>query len=110
MSPKQDMIITCKRCDLTVPINQTTYDGSGKDLICFECYNKIAKGLEPEKYNTLQSAEPNKVHYKCNNCHYGFSRNIGFAFNGLCFNCGKQTVEIDGMKVEVRDRKSLLDY
>jgi len=111
MVPKQDVIVICKKCDLTVPINQTTYDNSGRDLICFECYNKIAKGQEPEKYNTVQSADyPVRVHYKCTQCHFTFSRSEEFTFNGLCFNCGKSSVEVDGKKIEIKDRKNLLDY
>ncbi len=110
MGPKQDLIVMCKKCDLSVPINQTTYTNSRKELICFECYNKIAKGQEPEKYKTVQSSDSGKIHYKCNSCHFTFSRNEGFTFNGLCFNCGKPSVELDGRRFEVKDRKSLLDY
>lgn len=107
---KQEVMIVCKKCDVSVPINKATYDLSGKDLICFECYNKLTKGEEPEKYKTLQSANSNQVHYKCTYCKHTFSRAEDFHFNGLCFNCGKPNVEVDGKHVSFKDRKSLLDY
>jgi len=110
LKPNQDVVIACTSCSIKVPISQTTYDNSGKNLICFDCYNLIAKGDRPDRL--VQSAEaPEKVYYKCMACGYSFSRSISFHFGGRCFNCSKQSVQvIDTKEVLVKDRKSLLDY
>ncbi len=73
MVPNQEAIIACTRCSSMVSIGQTTYDNNGKSLICFGCYNKLARGVEPDRI--LQSAEaPDKVDYKCLACGFKFSR------------------------------------
>ena len=111
MKLDQDMIIACTRCTCKVPIASTTYDKTGKKLICFECYNKISKGIEPEKYRTIQSENPEKVGYKCVSCGYRFSRNSTFQFGGICFNCGKNTVQIEETRQMIlKEGKTLLDY
>ena len=106
----QDVIISCTRCANSVPIGHTTYDSNGKSLICFNCYNKIIKGLKPDR--VLQSAEiPDRFNYSCLSCNFKFSRSASFQFSGLCFNCGKSAVQREQTKELVfRDRKSLLDY
>ena|SRR3989338_1491841 len=110
MVPNQDVIISCTRCTINVPIGQTTYENNSKNLICFNCYNKIARGVQPDKL--IQSAElPEKIDYKCIACGFNFSRGREFSFGGHCFNCGKATVQIQETKqVIAKDRKSLLDY
>ena len=109
MDYDQDVIIACTGCSKKVPITQATY-GTDKSLICFSCYNLIARGAKPDRI--LQSAEaPEKVYYKCNNCGYNFSRAVSFHFGGACFNCGKYAVEtIQSNEMIMKDRKSLLDY
>ena len=109
MIPNQDIIISCTKCTLNVPIAQTTYDRNGKNLICFSCYNLVAKGGSPEKI--IQNAQVERVNYECLSCHFKFSRNAEFQFGGKCFNCGKKAVQAENtQKVIARDRKSLLDY
>lgn len=110
MVPNQDVIISCTRCTANVPIGQTTYENNSKNLICFNCYNKIARGVEPDRVvQTLQA--PDRIAYKCLACGFGFSRTKTFQFGGHCFNCGKATVQREETKQFVlRDRKSLLDY
>ncbi len=110
MIPNQDVVISCTRCTVNVPIAQTTYDGSGRNLICFNCYNKIAKGIEPDK--VVQTAEvPDKISYKCLSCGFKFARSSSFHFGGHCFNCGKTSVQKEEtQQIMLRDRKSLLDY
>ena len=110
MKVNQDILVSCNQCTLKVPITQTTYDKDGKNLICFECYNKLAQGIEPQVYKTIQSADfPKKIHYKCLNCTFKFSRSEEFSFTGICVNCGKKNIEIE-QKIVAKDRKSLLDY
>ena len=107
----QDILVSCNKCTAKVPITQTTYDQGGKNLICFECYNKLAKGLEPEPYKTLQSAEyPKRISYTCSHCHFKCSRTEDFVFNGLCVNCGRRAVQTEEKQFVLKDRKSLLDY
>jgi len=112
MKVNQDILISCTQCALKVPITQTTYNKNGKDLICFECYNKLAKGIEPEQYKTVQSAEyPRKINYKCMSCHYKFSRPENFPFTGICVYCGKKNVSAEQPpQVILKDRKNLLDF
>ncbi|MEK6947898.1 MAG: hypothetical protein AABX19_01505 [Nanoarchaeota archaeon] len=109
MDYDQEVNIACTSCSKKVPISQATY-GTGKSLICFSCYNLIARGAKPDRI--IQSAEaPEKVNYKCNNCGYNFSRSVNFHFGGACFNCGKYAVEVmKSNEVIMKDRKSLLDY
>ena len=106
----QDVVVSCTRCANSVPIGHTTYDSNGKNLICFNCYNKLVKGIKPDR--VVQSAEiPDRVKYNCLSCGFKFSRTITFHFGGHCFNCGKSAVQREETKqVLVRDRKSLLDY
>ncbi|MBS3152839.1 hypothetical protein J4230_05515 [Candidatus Woesearchaeota archaeon] len=110
MVPDQDVIISCTRCTINVPIGQTTYETNSRNLICFNCYNKLARGLQPDKI--IQSAEmPEKVIYKCMACSYKFSRSREFQFGGRCFHCGKAAVQVEETKqILAKDRKSLLDY
>lgn len=110
MNYDQDVIISCTRCTANVPINQTTYDNNGKNLICFACYNKIAQGQVPDRI--IQTAEiPDKIHYECLACNFKFSRLRSFQFGGHCFNCGKPKVKVTKTnQVIMKDRKSLLDY
>ena len=112
MVPKQEVLVSCNRCTVKVPIGQTIYEKDGQNLICFECYNKIAKGLEPEVYKTMQSADlPAMISYRCNNCNFKFSRPDTFQFGGHCFNCGKAHVVVEEkVVIPMKDRKSLLDY
>jgi len=109
MKADQGTIICCSRCNLNVPITRSTYE-NGKDLICFDCYNKVVKGKKVDVI--VQQAEvPNKVDYTCIACGFKFSRNKEFQFGGQCFNCGKQHVQVIKNRQEVmKDRKSLLDY
>jgi len=98
MVPDQDVIISCTRCTINVPIGQTTYETNSRNLICFNCYNKLARGLQPDKI--IQSA-----------CSYKFSRSREFQFGGRCFHCGKAAVQVEETKqILAKDRKSLLDY
>ena len=109
MMPNQDIVISCTRCTLNVPIAQTTYDNNGKNLICFNCYNHVVKGIQPDKI--VQTAQVDRVNYSCLSCHFKFSRNASFQFGGKCFNCGKHAVQAEAtQQVVARDRKSLLDY
>ncbi|HLC85931.1 MAG TPA: hypothetical protein VJG30_01435 [Candidatus Nanoarchaeia archaeon] len=110
MESNQDIIIACTSCSSRVPISQTTYGSSGKNLICFDCYNSIAKGNKPER--VVQSADvPDRVSYKCMSCSHSFSRASTFQFGGQCFNCGKKSVQVVETKdIVMKDRKSLLDY
>ncbi len=110
MSLNQDVIISCTRCTVNVPIGQTTYENNTRNLICFNCYNKLAKGQEPDRL--VQTAEvPEKTAYKCLSCGFKFSRTRNFQFGGHCFNCGKAAVQAEETKqVLFKDRKSLLDY
>lgn len=110
MVPDQDTIISCTRCTTNVPLSQTTYDKSGKHLICFNCYNLIAKGIEPDKI--LQTSEDgDRVNYTCLSCGFKFTRVSTFQFGGRCFNCGKASVQKEATKqMMTKDRKSLLDY
>ena len=110
MPHTKDLSISCTRCTTPVSLGQTTYDSSGRNLICFNCYNKIAKGEEPEKI--IQSASiPARIDYNCFSCGFKFSRSVAFHFTGICFNCGKQTVRTEKQEhVVMRDRKNLLDY
>ncbi|MBS3175297.1 hypothetical protein J4440_05425 [Candidatus Woesearchaeota archaeon] len=111
MNQNQEVLVSCKKCTLRVPVGKTTYDKEGVNLICFPCYNKLALGIEPESYNTIQSAEvPKKIYYKCDYCKYDFSRSEDFQFNGLCANCGKDQVKVNDQIVEVEKKKNLLDY
>lgn len=105
-----DTMVACTRCTSSVPIENTTYDSNGKKLICFGCYNKLVKGIIPDR--VLQSAEiPTRFNYTCLSCGFKFSRAISFQFGGGCFNCGKQAIQKDLTKEMIfRDRKSLLDY
>ncbi len=106
----QDLMVTCTRCTSSISIGQTTYDTTGRNLICFNCYNKIARGEEPEKI--IQRAEPvDRVNYKCLRCSFSFSRNTNFQFMGICFNCGCHAVQRErSAEIVMKDRKSLLDY
>lgn len=105
----QDVIISCTRCTATVPIAQTTYENNSKNLICFNCYNKLAKGVQPDR--VLQSSEtPQRIDYKCIACGYSFSRPKEFQFGGHCYNCGKAAVQAEQNQTLTKDRKSLLDY
>ena len=106
----QDVVISCTRCTSSVPIGQTTYDINGKNLICFNCYNKIVRGAKPDRL--VQSAEmPERLNYTCLACGFKFSRAVAFQFGGHCFNCGKPSVQREETKqIVMRDRKSLLDY
>lgn len=110
MVPNQDVIISCTRCTVNVPIGQTTYESNTKNLICFNCYNKLAKGTQPDR--VVQTAEgPDRLTYKCLSCGFAFSRAKSFQFGGHCFNCGKTKVQREETKeIVLRDRKSLLDY
>jgi len=111
MGPNQDVIISCTRCTSNVPIGQTTYANNSRNLICFDCYNKIARGQEPDRI--VQTAElPDKVGYKCMSCGFSFSRARSFHFGGHCFNCGKASVQLQetSQRIQVKDRKNLLDY
>ncbi len=107
---EQDVIISCTRCTSNIPISQTTYENNTKNLICFNCYNKLAKGVQPDRL--VQSAEaPQKLNYKCIACGYSFSRLKEFQFGGHCFHCGKPTVQLEQSTESLtKDRKSLLDY
>ncbi len=107
----QDVIISCTRCASNVLIGHSTYDSSGKNLICFNCYNKIVRGLKPDRI--IQSAlTSDKMQYNCLSCGFKFSRSTSFHFGGNCFNCGKSSVQRTqtGESVVFRDRKTLLDY
>lgn len=106
----QEVTVSCTRCTSNIPIGQTTYDSSGRSLICFNCYNKIARGEQPHKI--IQTAVPtDRINYRCFNCKFKFSRSINFNFNGICFNCGRTSVELEETKqIVMKDRKSLLDY
>ena len=112
VKPNQEVLISCTRCTVKVPIGQTVYEKNGQDVICFECYNKIASGVEPEVYRTIQSAEgPRRINYKCDYCGFRFSRLETFQFGGRCFNCGKEHVGAEEQKTFfTKDRKTLLDY
>ena len=111
MSQNQEVLISCKKCTLRVPIGKTTYDKDGNSLICYDCYNRIAMGLEPKEYKTIQSADmPKRIHYKCGNCNFEFSRSEDFAFGGLCINCGKDQVKVNNKIIEIEHGKTLLDY
>lgn len=104
-------MVNCIACTCKVPIGSTIYDKTGTSLICFECYNKLMKGEQIEQYKTIQSSDPDKLKYLCRNCGFKFSRGRTFKFNGLCFNCGKETVTMEQTtEVIVRNRKTLLDY
>ncbi len=106
----QDLMITCSRCTNSASIGQTTYDSTGRNLICFNCYNKIARGEEPEKV-IQKAAPPERTNYKCIKCGFSFSRNVTFQFTGICFHCGSHTVHIEkNPEIVMQDRKSLLDY
>ena len=108
--PNQDVIISCTRCTVNVPIGQTTYESNSRNLICFNCYNKLARGVQPDR--VVQYAEaPDKINYKCIACGFKFTRAKAFQFGGHCFNCGKAAVQAEQTKeILARDRKSLLDY
>src|SRR3989338_74382 len=93
-TPNEESIISCTRCSINVPISQTTYENSSKNLICFECYNKMARGQQPERI-ILHAESPYKVDYKCMSCGFKFSRGKEFAFGGRCFNCGKASVQTE---------------
>ena len=110
MIPEQDVIVSCTRCTNQVPINQTTYENNSKNLICFDCYNKLAQGLHPDR--VIQPLEPGeRLSYKCSHCSFTFSRSQNFQFNGKCFNCGRTALRTENnQRVIVKDRKSLLDY
>jgi Zn finger protein HypA/HybF involved in hydrogenase expression len=111
MIPDQDVVVSCTRCTVNVPINQTTYENNSRNLICFECYNKLAQGLHPDK--VVQKAEPSdRLNYKCNNCGFKFSRGVNFQFSGACGNCGKHTLEIEEtqQRVLVKDRNNKMDF
>lgn len=110
MVPNQDVVISCTRCTVNVPIGQTTYENNSRNLICFNCYNKLARGVQPDVL--VQSAQaPDRVGYKCLACGFRFARSKTFHFGGHCFNCGKPTVQLEETRqVMVRDRKNLLDY
>ncbi len=109
--PKQEVLVSCSKCTLRVPIGHTIYTKDGQNLMCFECYNKIIKGIEPEAYKTVQSAEmPKKINYICIACGFKFSRVETFHFGGYCFNCGKAHVQVENKIIETKDKKTLLDY
>ena len=109
-SQNQEILVHCNQCNLKVPIGQTTYN-ENKNLICFECYNKIAQGITPEPYKTVQSAEsPSKIYYSCNYCGFKFSRSEDFSFTGICINCGKKTAKTEQRVEILKDRKTLLDF
>ena len=110
MEPNQDVVIACTSCSNKVPISQTTYGSSNKNLICFSCYNTLARGNKPDKL--VQSADmPDRVNYKCMHCNHSFSRASSFQFGGQCFNCGRKSVQVvDTKEIMMKDRKSLLDY
>ncbi|MBS3167902.1 hypothetical protein J4216_02150 [Candidatus Woesearchaeota archaeon] len=109
MASNQDTVVSCTRCNISVPMSKTTY-GDGKNLICFSCYNKIVKGIIPDKI--MQQAEPpQKVDYECHYCGFKFSRTPEFQFGGKCFNCGNRTLRVlNSTQALMKDRKSLLDY
>ena len=110
MMPNQDVIISCTRCTVNVPIGQTTYENNSKNLICFNCYNKLARGTQPDRI--IQTSEaPERLSYKCLSCGSKFSRSREFSFGGQCFHCGKTTVQMEETRqILSKDRKSLLDY
>lgn len=111
MELDQDIIVACTVCTSKTQIGSTTYDRTGKNLICFGCYNKIVQGKQPEVYRTIQSENPDRLFYNCVACGYKFSRSKEFKFNGLCFHCGKNTIQIEQTQQTItRQRKTLLDY
>ncbi len=109
MGYNQDVVVACASCSAKVPISQTTY-GDDKNLICFSCYNSIARGSRPDRV-VQTSIAPDKIYYKCNVCGFSFSRSANFQFGGHCFNCGKKSVQVIATNdIVMKDRKSLLDY
>src|SRR3989344_261469 len=109
MEPNQDVMVACVECTSKVSLGNTIYDKKGTSLICYECYNKLARGIQPEQYKTVQSSEPDKLIYNCRSCGFKFSRSKNFKFNGLCFNCGKESLQIEQTQEKlIRNRKTLL--
>ena len=110
MGHDQEVTISCAFCSVNVPIAQTTYNLTGKELICFNCYNKLAKGKQPDK--VMQSEEaPEKISYNCTYCSFQFSRARSFEVSGRCVNCGRHSLKVEETnQIILRDRKSLLDY
>jgi DNA-directed RNA polymerase subunit RPC12/RpoP len=104
------VIISCSRCTAHVPITKSTYE-NGKNLICFDCYNKVVKGQIPDRI-IQTGAMPDRVNYSCYNCGFKFTRGPDFQFGGQCFNCGKQSIKASKIQQQevMKDRKSLLDY
>ena len=110
---EQNVQVMCKRCSSKVPLSKMRYDKNGANLICVSCYTQLyttAQNQE-EKKEVYQSAVSDRIKYHCLSCGFKFSRAEDFSFGGLCFNCGKPTVQREDTKqIIVKDSKSLLDY
>ena len=102
----QDIIVSCKSCELKVPMSKTRFDSSGSCLICLKCYKDIY-GLNGEKI--VQTADPNRLNFSCNNCGYKFSRNKEFSLT-VCPYCSKQSLQAEGVVVVKAPDKRISDY
>jgi len=103
----QDIIVTCKSCEIKVPMSRTRFDRSGVNLICLKCYKDIY-GLNNEK--VLQTADPNRSNYSCSYCGYKFSRNKEVDIF-CCPYCSKQAVNVDAKVSTIKSpEKRLTDY
>ena len=101
---EQRVEVVCKKCSSKIPLSQMRSDKNQGVLVCVNCF----EGKSEEFY---QSADSKRVKYHCQACGFKFSRGENFSFNGLCFNCGKKSVQREDTKVVVmKDSKNLLDY
>ena len=83
------MTVTCKNCEMKVPMESTHFDRTGANLLCKSCYNQLQ-----QKENILQTVDSGRSKYACTYCGYKFSRDADTSVDN-CPYCGKPTTVIE---------------
>ncbi|MEM4267674.1 MAG: hypothetical protein QXK37_02480 [Candidatus Woesearchaeota archaeon] len=126
--------VICKKCRQKVSINSVRYDLNGKDLICFDCYDKqqwalkkagFAERREPAselrlsqvakseisktqktEQTKLEKPKGERIKYICTSCQYRFTMGKQSAQAKRCPYCGKETLEEDNFDIDALIRES----
>lgn len=109
--------IICKKCKQKVSLDKVRYDQNGRDLICFECYDKTQWAMKkagfaerPDPSPTVKLVTPakkpvekpknvEKVKYICSMCKYRFSLKKDGEAAKRCPYCGKDSLEEDNFNL-----------
>lgn len=102
----QDILVSCKNCEIKIPMSKTRFDKTGHVLICLKCYKDIY-GVNGEKI--LQTADPNRTSYSCSYCNYKFSRSKEIDVL-VCPYCSKSGLNQDSLAITKVPDKRLSDY